>query len=347
MCPERQTWQPYSGTRAMASTVSLQHLLQNIRPPAFLFSLPKVYAAEAAAAHTTQRLSSPSGTAASAENLSQHCLPKIIGQPEFPDTGWDRLKELFTKDEFKRYPEEISNVIKSGLVAALAGMIYGGLPAGFHARQNYIQKNQAEIYTCNVDAVRSAHNAAIRGFIRYGFRWSWRVAAFVTLFNSISIGLEVYRDKVSLSNYAAAGAVTAGLFRLNLGLRGLVAGTVIGTFLGLPTGALILSLQSLSGESVRERRKRERRELYEQRLAEWTENLQLTDELIGNLDDRTHNEETSKDIRRIQELLTSPENTNERVRAVCLYTERFLYDASKTLYHCGTLLVEEPDSMLE
>lgn len=43
-----------------------------------------------------------------------------------------------------------------------------------------------------------------------------------------------------------------------------------------------------------------------------TENLQLTDELIGNLDDRTHNEETSKDIRRIQELLTSPENTNER-----------------------------------
>lgn len=58
-----------------------------------------------------------------------------------------------TCSEFKRYPEEISNVIKSGLVAALAGMIYGGLPAGFHARQNYIQKNQAEIYTCNVDAV--------------------------------------------------------------------------------------------------------------------------------------------------------------------------------------------------
>lgn len=33
---------------------------------------------------------------------------------------------------------------------------------------------------------RSAHNAAIRGFIRYGFRWSWRVAAFVTLFKYVS-----------------------------------------------------------------------------------------------------------------------------------------------------------------
>lgn len=29
---------------------------------------------------------------------------------------------------------------------------------------------------------RSAHNAAIRGFVRYGWRWSWRVGAFVTLF---------------------------------------------------------------------------------------------------------------------------------------------------------------------
>lgn len=29
---------------------------------------------------------------------------------------------------------------------------------------------------------RSAHNAAIRGFVRFGWRWSWRVAAFVTVF---------------------------------------------------------------------------------------------------------------------------------------------------------------------
>lgn len=37
----------------------------------------------------------------------------------------------------------------------------------------------------------------------------------------------------------------------------------------LPTGALIISMQSLAGESARDRRKRERREQYELRLAEW------------------------------------------------------------------------------
>ncbi|GLD49132.1 complex I assembly factor TIMMDC1, mitochondrial-like isoform X1 [Lates japonicus] len=155
---------------------------------------------------------------------------------------------------------------------------------------------------------RSAHNAAIRGFVRYGWRWSWRVAAFVTLFNSVSTGLSVYRDKHTISHYVAAGAVTGGLFRLNLGLRGLVAGTIIGAVLRTPTGALIISMQSLAGESVRDRRRRERREIYELKLAEWTARLQLTDELIGDLNVSCQPEETSKDLQRIQELLSLPQN---------------------------------------
>lgn len=51
------------------------------------------------------------------------------------------------------YPEELTNVLKSGVVAALAGLMYGGLPAARHARQRYIQSSQAEIYTSRVDAV--------------------------------------------------------------------------------------------------------------------------------------------------------------------------------------------------
>ena len=55
----------------------------------------------------------------------------------------------------QRYPEELTNVIKSGGVAAFAGLIYGGLPAARHARQRYIQNSQAEIYTSRVEAVVS------------------------------------------------------------------------------------------------------------------------------------------------------------------------------------------------
>lgn len=53
----------------------------------------------------------------------------------------------------QRYPEELTNVIKSGVVAAVAGLIYGGLPAARYARQRYIQLSQAEIYSSRVEAV--------------------------------------------------------------------------------------------------------------------------------------------------------------------------------------------------
>ncbi|XP_071321052.1 complex I assembly factor TIMMDC1, mitochondrial [Trachinotus anak] len=316
MHPERsragfalQRWQADSAPWGTLNTGLLQGLIQSARPPSFCFLLPRVHAADVAAAQPTQMPSSSSSTSpAPAPISSSSTLPSNMGKPEFPDTGWDRIKDLFDRDVTQRYPEEVTNVIKSGVVAALAGLIYGGLPAARHARQRYIQISQAEIYTSRVEAVRSAHNAAIRGFVRYGWRWSWRVAAFVTLFNSVSTGLSVYRDKYTLSHYAAAGAVTGGLFRLNLGLRGLVAGTAIGAVLGIPTGALIISMQSLAGETVQERRRRERREVYELRLAEWTARLQLTDELIGDLNVSCQAEETNKDMERIKELLSLPQN---------------------------------------
>ncbi|XP_043965415.1 complex I assembly factor TIMMDC1, mitochondrial isoform X2 [Gambusia affinis] len=223
------------------------------------------------------------------------------------------LDDFFYSDcsERQRPPEEVMTVVKCGILGAFAGFLYGGLPAARLARQRYIQVSQAELYTGRMEAVRSAHNAAIRGFLRYGWRWSWRVSVIVTLFSSVSTGLSVYRNKDAVSNYVAAGAVTVGLFRLNLGLRGLLAGSVIGAVLGIPAGAVIIGLQSLTGETFRERRRRERRELYELKLAEWSARLQLTDELIDSLNVSVRPEETNKDLEKIEELLSLPRNADK------------------------------------
>uniref|UniRef100_A0A8C6T1Y2 Complex I assembly factor TIMMDC1, mitochondrial n=1 Tax=Neogobius melanostomus TaxID=47308 RepID=A0A8C6T1Y2_9GOBI len=287
----------------------MQGFLQSDRPVSFCLILPRVHAADGAAAQSAQMPSS-STASTSSEHSAPRTLPNIMRRPEFPDSGWDRIKDLFERHPSLKYPEELTNIIKSGAVAAVAGLFYGGLPAARQARKRYIQVSQAEFYTGRLDAVRSAHNAAIRGFLRYGFRWSWRVAAFVTLFNTVSTGLSVYRDKYTLSHYAAAGAVTGGLFRLNLGLGGLVAGSIIGAFLGIPAGLMIISMQSLCGETIRERRRRERRELYELKLAEWEARLQLTDDLIGDLNLSSKVHDATKDLQRIEALLSSSPNNS-------------------------------------
>ncbi|XP_068165465.1 complex I assembly factor TIMMDC1, mitochondrial [Antennarius striatus] len=311
--PALQRHRSDSAPGVTLSTGRLQGFIQSARPPSFCFLLPRVHAADTTAAQPAQTPASssllPSSTSpAPAPTPSPSFIPECIGNPELPETGWERIKHFFHRDGTPQYPEEINNVIKSGLFSGMIGFLYGGVPAARYARRRYIQSSQAEIYTSRVDAIRSSHNAAIRGLLRYGCRWGWRVAAFVTLFNSVSTGLLVYRNKYAISNYAAAGAVSGALFRVSLGPKGVVAGAVIGTVLGIPIGALIIGMQSLMGQDPGEGRKRKQKELYEKRLGEWTGRLQLTDELIGDLTVRSEHDDTSQDVDRIQELLSLPPN---------------------------------------
>ncbi|NXI37949.1 TIDC1 factor, partial [Galbula dea] len=206
-----------------------------------------------------------------------------------PETGWERLRELWRRDELQRYPEETVNIFKSAFTGGLVGWLYGGLPAFYQARKTFIERSHGELFQNRADAVQSAHRAGLRSFIRYGWRWSWRVAAFVTIFNTVSTGLSVYRNKTTISNFASAGAFTGALFRMHLGLQGLAGGFIFGTAFGIPAGGLFMIMQNLAGETMQEKRNRERRELYEQKLAEWQSRLSVT-EVLGQTESSAHGE---------------------------------------------------------
>ncbi|NXV89007.1 TIDC1 factor, partial [Calonectris borealis] len=216
-------------------------------------------------------------------------------QPRFgrpappPQTGWERLSELWRRDERQRYPEETVNIVKSAFTGGVVGWVYGGLPAFYHARKAFIERSHGELFQNRADAVQSAHRAGLRSFIRYGWRWSWRVAAFVTIFNTVSTGLSVYRNKTTISNFASAGAFTGALFRMHLGLQGLAGGFVFGTAFGIPAGGLLMVMQKLAGETLQEKRNRESRELYEQKLAEWQSRLSVT-EVLGQTESNAQGE---------------------------------------------------------
>ncbi|XP_053168378.1 complex I assembly factor TIMMDC1, mitochondrial [Hemicordylus capensis] len=223
-----------------------------------------------------------------------------VGRPQPPDSGWERLRELFCRDELNRYPEETVYIFKASVTAGIAGFVYGGIPGFIYAKQRYIERSDGEIYHNRMDAAQSAHRAATRGFIRYGWRWSWRIASFVTIFNIASIGLSVYRDKITLGNFVVAGACTGCLFRIHLGLGGLAGGSIFGALLGVPVGGLLMAVQRLAGETLLERRKRERREFYEQKLAEWNTSLSITENISKEINDALQEEPGERDAEKIQ-----------------------------------------------
>uniref|UniRef100_A0A4X2LB82 Complex I assembly factor TIMMDC1, mitochondrial n=1 Tax=Vombatus ursinus TaxID=29139 RepID=A0A4X2LB82_VOMUR len=213
-----------------------------------------------------------------------------------------------TRSERLPVPEEIDYIYRSAASGAIIGWIYGGIPAFYHAKQRYISQSHAEIYYNRFDAVQSAHRAAIRGFIRYGWRWSWRTAIFVTLFNTVSTGLNVYRNKNAISHFVVAGAATGSLFRIHLGLSSLVAGGIIGAILGAPFGITLMAIQKFQGETVWDRKQKDRKELYESKLNEWKARLLVTDAVTEEFQSNIGKNQSERDAERIEELLNLPRN---------------------------------------
>ncbi|KAM7133313.1 complex I assembly factor TIMMDC1, mitochondrial isoform 1-T2 [Molossus nigricans] len=274
-----------------------------VRPPAprstlcrALGPFPRVFAAEAVA---------DSSVATDSEDQK---LPSFVPEPHYHESGWDRLRELFVKDEQQRTSKELENIYRAAVSAGIIGWAYGGIPAFIHAKRRYIEQSHAEIYHNRFDAVQSAHRAATRGFIRYGWRWSWRTAMFVTIFNTVNTGLNAYRDKNALSHYVIAGAVTGSLFRISLGLRGLVAGGIIGALLGTPIGSLLMALQKYYGETIQERKRKDREALYELKLEEWKARLQFTEHLPEEIESNLQKNQSKDDAKKIEALLNLPRN---------------------------------------
>ncbi|KAL0600386.1 Complex I assembly factor TIMMDC1, mitochondrial [Plecturocebus cupreus] len=234
--------------------------------------------------------------------------PAFVPEPYYPESGWDRLRELFLKDEQQKLSKELADICKAALTAGIIGMVYGGVPAFVHAKQRYIEQSQAEVYHNQFDAVQCAHRAATRGFIRYGWRWGWRTAVFVTIFNTVNASLNVYRNKNAVSHFVIAGAVTGSLFRINLGLHGLVAGGILGALLGTPVGSLMMIVQKYCGETVQERKQKDRKALHDLKLEEWKARLQLTARLPEQIESSIQKNQPEDDAKKIEALLNLPRN---------------------------------------
>ncbi|KYO22614.1 complex I assembly factor TIMMDC1, mitochondrial [Alligator mississippiensis] len=231
------------------------------------------------------------------------------GSAEPPDSGWERLRQLWHRDEVGNISEDAMDIIKSAFSAMVVGFIYGGAPAFLQAKRQFVERAQGDVFYSRLDAVQSAQTAGLRGFIRYGWRWSWRITVFVTVFNTASTGLSLYYDKVSLSHYVAAGALTGSLFRMHLGLRGLAVGGIFGALLCIPAGGLLIAVQKLCPETMVERRKRKQRELYEQKTAEWGARLNSIEIALEEMERDNKKGGMEEDTKRIQELLNLPKNS--------------------------------------
>ncbi|MGH0159096.1 UNVERIFIED_CONTAM: hypothetical protein FKN15_037150 [Acipenser sinensis] len=69
-----------------------------------------------------------------------------------------------------------------------------------------------------------------------------------------------------------------------------------------------MAMQKAAGETLRERKRREQREIYELKLAEWNARLHVTEGFIGEMDSKIEENSTESDLETTEELLNLPRN---------------------------------------
>ncbi|XP_011178094.2 RPII140-upstream gene protein [Zeugodacus cucurbitae] len=176
----------------------------------------------------------------------------IENKPDLNETGLDRLKDMFQVDEFGSISSELNSIYQAGFVGFLFGAIYGGVIQSRTAYMNFMENNQATAFKSHLDAKRKLQDEVTMNFARGGFKWGWRVGLFTTSYFGIITCVSVYRGKSSIYEYIGAGFITGSLYKLNLGLRGMAAGGIIGGVLGTVAGAASLALLYASGTSMEE-----------------------------------------------------------------------------------------------
>eukprot|EP00099_Drosophila_melanogaster_P009813 NP_001262561.1 upstream of RpII140, isoform B [Drosophila melanogaster] len=168
------------------------------------------------------------------------------------ETGLERLKQMFTIDEFGSISSELNSVYQAGFLGFLIGAIYGGVTQSRVAYMNFMENNQATAFKSHFDAKKKLQDQFTVNFAKGGFKWGWRVGLFTTSYFGIITCMSVYRGKSSIYEYLAAGSITGSLYKVSLGLRGMAAGGIIGGFLGGVAGVTSLLLMKASGTSMEE-----------------------------------------------------------------------------------------------
>ncbi|XP_078043908.1 RPII140-upstream gene protein [Augochlora pura] len=185
------------------------------------------------------------------------CVNKEMKQPEIMELeslspgeiGIDRLKNVFYDSE-GNISKELQSILSATTAGVMGGFVIGGVIKTIDVPTNFIRENQATKWDSTFHAKRQLQNKFSLEFFKAGMRLGLKAGAFCFLFQGTSILTYVYRGKFEIINFTTAGAFTGSVFKMNMGLKGMVAGTVVGSILGTIYGTISKLLLYVTGTEI-------------------------------------------------------------------------------------------------
>lgn len=164
------------------------------------------------------------------------------------ETGFDRLKTVVTSSKSEFY----ENASQAVFFGSITGFLIGGRMGARVSGNDHMISNQLTIYPSKMQAHREYHSAVVKGFVRNGSRWGWRLGLFAGIYSAFLTVLTEYRDKEDALNLVAAGAATGTAYKLFSGVRGIIVGTIFGTCFSIPIALAVQGIVLVLPSEIKE-----------------------------------------------------------------------------------------------
>ncbi|KAG5325509.1 140U protein, partial [Pseudoatta argentina] len=174
-----------------------------------------------------------------------------IIKPLDDELGWDRVKKIFSLEE-TGYSKELQSIINITVSGFAVGLVMAGTSSAKTTINNFIMNNEATRFLSHFDAKQSLQRLVVINFLKKGGRYGIKLGTFCFIFSSITTCTSSYRGKIALENYILGGSIAGLLFKMNLGFRGALVGTGLGSILGGVCGGVSLLILKLSGITIDE-----------------------------------------------------------------------------------------------
>jgi len=170
-------------------------------------------------------------------------------------TTKDRLRAVLKSQPNGDFSPEMQQLRDVLIYTLGAGLFIGYFRGRKEARKKFIKLNLATKYTSPAAANRKLNDFVISAAFRNGMSTAVPLVGFMAVFTGVSICLSVVENEEKLWHLAAGAAFAGANNRTMLGPRAFLVGGLVGGFLGMGFGSIVISLKRISGiATLREKR---------------------------------------------------------------------------------------------
>ncbi|KAK6994713.1 RPII140-upstream protein [Biomphalaria glabrata] len=163
-------------------------------------------------------------------------LERIAREYIEKESGMDRINMLFSKNHKGEESEQLRMLKFTIIQIFCVSFFMKYVPEWKLAKDDFIRENRATVFRTRIQAMRLMQDQVSLRACKAGAIFSVKVTSFSAFLLMISQLIAVYRNKTSVIEYTVAAGITGGFYRINMGLKGLVSGTIIGASLGSIAG---------------------------------------------------------------------------------------------------------------